>query len=259
MNIENLLVSGNKERLFINTGIGCEGGCQYCYLPKIGIQKIIRDVDKSVIINAVEKREKDGEFLMGAEGTIVSFGCFTECWDESIKKLTLEMLLYFLAKGNYVQISTKKFIEQKDIDLLSRHLMFRNQLTINISMPVYYEAKQIEPNTEDVNKRIENFKYNKQYGIDVVLYIKPVLENITIGNLDVYRELIQRYGLSVIVGKYLDVNRGKEDSLQIVGSKKMWQKESGQQRKMVEILKEITTVYENSIQIIEEYRGRAWK
>ncbi|MBD5479228.1 MAG: hypothetical protein HDR14_08045 [Lachnospiraceae bacterium] len=256
MNIGNLLVSGHQDRLFINTGIGCEGGCQYCYLPKIGIGEVIRNVDKAVIIEEVEKREKNGEFIKGAQGTIVSFGCFTECWDKSIRKLTLEMLLYFLSKGNYIQISTKKFIGQKEIELLCSHLMFRNQLTINVSMPVYYDAKQIEPNTEDVNKRIENFKYNKQYGMDVILYIKPVLEDITIGSLDVYRQLIQRYDLSVVVGKYLHVDGGKEGCVQVVGNQEMWQKESRQQRELVEILRKTTKVYESSVQIIEEYRRK---
>ena len=237
MNIEKLLVSGQQDRLFINTGMGCKGGCQYCYLPNIDIGEVITNIDKTIIIDEVEKREKDGEFIPGAQGTIVSFGCFTECWDKSIRKLTLEMLIYFLAKGNYIQISTKEYIEQKDMELLCSHLMFKNQLTINVSMPVYYEAKQIEPNTEDVNKRIENFKYNKQYGMDVLLYIKPVLEDITIGSLD--------------------VNREKGNSLQMVGEQEMWQMESEQQRKLVEILRRITKVYENSIQIIEEYRRKA--
>lgn len=254
MNIESLLVSGHQDRMFINTGIGCNGGCQYCYLPKIGIGGGIRNIDKSVIIKEVERREKNGEFIRGAQGTIVSFGCFTECWDKSVRKLTMEMLLYFLAKGNYIQIATKEYIEQKDIELLCSRLRFRNQLTINVSMPVYYGAKQIEPNTENVDKRIENFKYNKQYRMDVVLYIKPVLEDITIKSLEVYRQLIQRYDLSVIVGKYLHVNREKVGSLQLVGNQEMWQEESGQQRELVDILRRTTSVYENSIQIIEEYR-----
>lgn len=259
MNIEKLLVAGQQDRLFINTGLGCKGGCQYCYLPNIGIGEVIRDVDQSIIIDEIEKREKDGGFITGAQGTIVSFGCFTECWDKATRKLTLEMLLYFLAKGNYIQISTKEFIGKKDIELLCSHLMFRNQLTINVSMPVYYEAKQIEPNTEDVNKRIENFKYNKRYGMDVLLYIKPFLENVTMGSLDVYRKLIQRYDLSVIVGKYLQVNREMGSRLQMVGEKEMWQVESEQQRKLVEILRRVTKVYENSVQVIEEYRGKAEK
>lgn len=256
MNIRNLLVSGNRDRMFVNTGIGCKGGCQYCYLPDIGIREFVENIDKSVIIEEVEKREKDGEFIEGAQGTIVSFGCFTECWGKFTRKLTMEMLFYFLAKGNYIQISTKEFIEQKDIELLSEHLMFRNQLTINVSMPVFYDAKKIEPNAKDVKKRMENFKYNKQYGMNVVLYIKPVLENITIGSLDVYRQLIERYNLLVIVGQYLHVNREKKGSPQMVGNQKMWQGESEQQKELIRILRKVTKVYESSVQIIEEYRRK---
>lgn len=254
MNIENLLVSGEQKRLFVNTGIGCEGGCKYCYLSHIGISDIARDIDKMDIVKEVEKREKCGKFIKGSKGTIVSFGCFTECWNENVRKLTLELLLYFINKGNYIQMATKEFIEQKDIEFLSKHLKFKNQLTINVSLPVYYKAKQIEPNTEDVNKRIENFRYNKHYGMDVVLYIKPVLENVTIENLDIYKNLINNYELKVIVGNYLEVNRMEGATLQIVGNQEMWQRESEQQKKLIKDLKQITQVYENSVQIIEEYR-----
>ncbi len=254
MKAENLLVSGEQKRLFVNTGIGCEGGCKYCYLPHIGISDIDRDIDKMDIIKEVERREKSGEFIKGSKGTIVSFGCFTECWNENVRKLTIELLLYFINKGNYIQMATKEYIEQKDIEFLSKHLKFKNQLTINVSLPVYYKAKQIEPNTEEVNKRIENFRYNKYYGMDVVLYIKPVLENVTIKNLDIYKNLINKYELKAIVGNYLEVNRMDDATLQIVGNQKMWQRESEQQKGLVKVLKQITQVYENSVQIIEEYR-----
>lgn len=254
MNVENLLVSGDQKRLFINTGIGCEGGCKYCYLPHIGISDVDRNIDKMAIVRDVERREKGGEFIKGSHGTVVSFGCFTECWNENIRKLTLELLLYFINKGNYIQLATKEFIEQNDIELLKNHLKFKNQLTINVSLPVYYKAKQIEPNTEDVKKRIENFKYNKIYEMDIVLYIKPVLENITIKNLDIYIELINKYKLKVIVGNYLEVNRMKGGTLHIIGNQEMWQRDSEQQKKLVMVLKKITQVYENSVQIIEEYR-----
>ena len=53
MKAENLLVSGEQKRLFVNTGIGCEGGCKYCYLPHIGISDIDRDIDKMDIIKEV--------------------------------------------------------------------------------------------------------------------------------------------------------------------------------------------------------------
>lgn len=254
MNIENLLVSGDQKRLFVNTGIGCEGGCKYCYLPHIGISDIARDIDKMDIVKEVERREKSGEFIKGSKGTIVSFGCFTECWNENVRKLTLELLLYFINKGNYIQMATKEFIEQRDIEFLSKHLKFKNQLTINVSLPVYYKAKQIEPNTEEVNKRIENFSYNKHYGMDVVLYIKPVLENVTIENIDIFKNLIDKYELKAIVGNYLEVNRMGDAALLIVGNQKMWQRESEQQKSLVKALKQITQVYENSVQIIEEYR-----
>ncbi len=254
--MKEMLVAGDRNRIFINTGLGCEGGCQYCYLSQIGIGEVVHNIDRKTIINEVECRERKGEFVKGADGTIVSFGCFTECWDKNVRKLTIEILIYFLNKGNYIQMATKRYIEREDMELLNRHLRYKNQLTINVSLPVFYGAQQIEPHTESVEKRIENFKYNKRYNIDMVLYIKPVIEDITIHNLNLYIELIRKYDLKVIVGKFLQSNYISNALIQVVGSREMWQRESQQQEEIVNALRQITTVYENSVQVIEEYRGK---
>lgn len=256
MSTENLLVSGNKERLFINTALGCEAGCHYCYLPSIGINEVVREIDKTTLIKEVEKREEEGTFRSGPEGTIISFGCFTECWNKDTKKLTMEMLCYCLNKGNFVQVATKEFIEEDDIAYLEGYMQYDNQLTINISLPVYYDAVQIEPYALHVEKRVENFKYNLKYAIDFVLYIKPVLENITIKNIDIYQKLIEKYSLKVIVGKYLCVEKAELSKRQMIGSREMWQRESVQQKEVIEELKKITNVYQSSIEVIEEYRKR---
>lgn len=254
MDIRKIIVSGNRERVFINTAIGCEAQCHYCYLPNIGIEKIDNNIDKLDIIEEIEKREKMGEFIKGPSGTIVSFGCFTECWNKKTKDLTMQVLLYFFNKGNYIQIATKEYIEEKDIIFLCENLMYKNQLTINISLPVFYEAKQIEPNAEIVEKRIENFRYNEKYGIDIILYIKPVIENITIGNKDVYIKLIKQHKLKVVVGKYLHGKKIKNSEQQMVGDSEMWQIDSEQHSKLKNDLQKITNVYENSTQVIEDYR-----
>lgn len=252
--IESLLVSGNRERIFINTAIGCDAGCKYCYLPDIEIHEVVKKIDKQLILNEINKREVEKKFVKGPKGTIVSFGCFTECWNEDVRNLTIDMLLYFINKGNYIQIATKEYIQKEDIEFLSRNLKYQNQVTINVSLPVFKDAIWIEPYAERVKTRIRNFEYNKKYNIDTILYIKPVLENITIGDLDTYIKLISEYQLKVVVGNFLSVQKDMNTEYQMVGNRKMWLKDTNQQKEIVKQLSKITMVYENSTEVIEEYR-----
>lgn len=252
--IENLLVSGDRERIFINTAIGCDAKCKYCYLPNIGINEVTKNIDKNIILNEVDKREAEANFVEGPQGTIVSFGCFTECWNKDVKKLTIDMLLYFMDKGNYIQIATKEYIPKDDIDLLQRNLKYPNQVTINVSVPVYENAMWMEPYAEKVKRRIQNFEYNKRYGMDTILYIKPVIENITIRDLEMYIRLINKHQLKVVVGNFLSVQEDMNTKYQMIGNRKMWSKASGQQKEIIEQLSKITMVYENSTEVIEEYR-----
>lgn len=256
MDVEDLLISGNNKRIFVNTAIGCTAQCRYCYLPDMGIEGVKYDIDLEDIMGDIQQREKAGDFIKGPEGTIVSFGCFTECLNKKSRDLTMEMLLFFLKKGNYIQLATKEVINEKDLAFLQKHLKYKNQITINVSLPVYCDAKEIEPNAQVVERRIQNFKLNNVYDIETVMYIKPVLENITFKSLDIYIKLIREYNLKVVIGKYLYLNKMENSTLQLVGSKEMWQKESDQCHELKEVLKKITKVYDNSTQIIEEYRRK---
>ena len=47
--------------------------------------------------------------------TLITLGCFSECWDEHNKPHTLELIKYFLRQGNQVQLSTKKQIDLADV------------------------------------------------------------------------------------------------------------------------------------------------
>ena len=43
----------------------------------------------------------------GKNGTLISFGCYSECWDEKNKPQTIKLIKYFLEKGNQIQVATK--------------------------------------------------------------------------------------------------------------------------------------------------------
>ena len=62
-------VYGNRERVFVNTALGCNAKCKYCYLPDVhNGERIIYSPAETVI-----KLVKDfPDFVQGEEGTIIS-------------------------------------------------------------------------------------------------------------------------------------------------------------------------------------------
>ncbi|MBF4218549.1 hypothetical protein C5616_25645, partial [Vibrio anguillarum] len=96
---ETVYVYGSKDRLFINTTLGCRSRCSYCYLPSLDYEVgasnlMIKDSD--YVIEMVESRS---DFIQGKKGTIISLGCYSECWDEPVRESTLALITYFLRKG----------------------------------------------------------------------------------------------------------------------------------------------------------------
>ena len=74
-------VYGAQERIFLNTALGCSARCQYCYLPELDIG------NRPEYISAEETLEmlrNLSYFVPGPLGTILSIGCYSECWDKHI-------------------------------------------------------------------------------------------------------------------------------------------------------------------------------
>lgn len=141
------LFSTEKERLFINTSLGCTANCAYCYLPTLKYSKG-KKLDNYVTAEKILKdlgNYKELEF--GRDGTLISFGCYSECWDERNKKETIKLIKYFLEKGNKIQLSTKKYIDYKELTDIRKLIKFYGQLTIFISSATISYSDVLENNT----------------------------------------------------------------------------------------------------------------
>lgn len=107
------LYAKNNDRIFINTCLGCNGACSYCYLPRLGYNNKSNDLlvrEASQIIKDIEESEINID-----EKTLITLGCFSECWDEKNRPQTIELIRYFLQKGNQIQLSTKKQVTVEDV------------------------------------------------------------------------------------------------------------------------------------------------
>ena len=67
------------------------------------------------------------------ENTLITLGCFSECWDENNKPQTIELIKYFLSHGNQVQLSTKKEITLEEVIPFKDLIQYLGQLVIFVS------------------------------------------------------------------------------------------------------------------------------
>lgn len=249
---ENSFIYGDSRRIFLNTSLGCKGKCSYCYLDDIGIGSGIKYIKSEDLIYMFENQTS---FVKGRFGTIISIGCYSECWDDDNKKQTIKLIENLIKYGNYIQLSTKCKINLNEIKHIDSLLKFKNQLSIFVSLPTISQSSIIEIGTDCVNNRISNFLLKEKVkNIDVVLYIKPVLKNITIKDIEKYQSIIEQYEMYTVVGNYLSINK-KDKQLALVGEGKLYENESSEINLIVKRLNKYGKIFTHSTQVIEQYRN----
>lgn len=243
-------VYGTKERIFVNTSIGCVSSCSYCYLPSINTEQESLRISVIDAINQVNQMEV---YLPGKENTIISLGCYSECMhDENIRD-TIALINYFCKKQNYVQLATKQKISEKTCKMLADNRLFNDQINIYISMPTYSQIQLLEPGTASLKDRIFNIHLCKKYGINVILYIKPFLETITFQDEAYYIDLVKKYEIPVVVGGYLSIK--ETEDIADVGEQLLYESKSTAERELfINKLRAYTDVYGHSTDFIHFLR-----
>ena len=123
------IFANDNKRVFINSSLGCKAQCSYCYLPILGYNKSIKKtISAKKIIELLEQNNLDIN-----NNTLISIGCFSECWDENNKKETIDIIKYFLKKGNQIQLSTKCKILKKELAEILPLIKYPGQLIIFVS------------------------------------------------------------------------------------------------------------------------------
>ncbi len=244
-------VFGDSYRIFVNTSMGCTGGCKYCYLPKLGINHNMFSISASEAIKLIE----ESDVRYGKNGSIISFGCYSECWDSNNRSKTIELIKQLALKNNYIQLATKKKISLRDLKLIDSCAQFKNQILIYLSAPTISHSRQIEPYTDEINLRLSPLMYLSNLdNIVIVLYIKPVIETITIQDLDFYRKIVASCNIPVVVGPMLDTRPALFHEPVLVGNNNLFNQESTDQEDIVMALKEHGNIFTHSTDIIDELR-----
>lgn len=236
-------------RLFINTSLGCKGNCSYCYLPTLGYSN---GIEKYQTIKFNQILEIINKNYVITENTLITIGCYSECLDEYNKNETIKIIEYFLKKGNQIQLSTKKKIIENDFKQIIKLIKYYGQLIIFTSSTSITNQENIEKNTTPIIKRLNNFNILNKLNIPTALYLKPVLKDITIKDLGLYKKYIEEYNIeNVVVGSIFTKNKSKEKS---AFSKELFYNKNSDEDIIFNELSKITNVYRRSTEVVEKYK-----
>lgn len=244
------LFARDSSRLFINTTLGCNGGCSYCYLPKVGY-------DNNNLSNNFMSASSIIEFLehnayITDINTLITLGCFSECWNEKNKKETIELIKYFLNKGNQVQMSTKKRVEYNDLIDIIPFIQYYGQFVIFVSSSTITKHSLIEKNTDIPSIRFESFNLIKY--IPVVLYLKPILKNITIADLDLYEKYIKDYKIRDVVVGSIFTSKVSEETVPFSNKNNLFYNTNFDETIIIDKLGNITKVFTRSTDVMSYYK-----
>ena len=125
-------IYGTSERIFVNTAIGCNACCKYCYMPKLGHKKKEKTISGEMAVQQVLNMTC---FSPGKNGTVLSLGCYSECLDLQNMKETETVVQGLLPLGNRIQLATKQIVTEHFLEIIKRYQMYDEQMHIYISMP----------------------------------------------------------------------------------------------------------------------------
>lgn len=244
-------VSGNEKRIFINTSLRCSAKCLYCYLPYLGIESVSSKSADEVIDELYCK----SYFVPGRQGTILSIGCYSECWDEENKEATKKLLNTIVKTENYIQFATKKEIRESELEYLNSIAQFNNQIVINVSVPTISQSRQFEKGTDSIEKRLSFLKYKSNYmKLCFSLYIKPVIDRVTIRDVHIYNRLFEdNKDLYCVLGSMLKPDTTSQEIK--IGIHNFRECPVEDEDILYEEIGKVCKVFRHSVDLINDLRG----
>lgn len=245
-----IFAKGNN-RVFLNTSLGCLGGCCYCYLSKIGYE----DPNKNKTVTAEYILELlDKSNLKITNKTLITIGCYSECWDKNNKPETIKLIKHFLKLGNQVQLSTKKQVTKEDLNEIIPLIKYYGQLVIFISCATINMHDYIEKNTTPIKERFSSFKELSPLNVVSVLYIKPILKNITIKDLEIFKDYIKSYNIKDVVVGSIFTTKQSSETVHFSNSNQLFYNEVDDEKTIIDSLSSITNVYRRSSIVMAKYK-----
>ncbi|MBP1120129.1 MULTISPECIES: hypothetical protein [Pseudomonas] len=252
-------VSGNGRRVFINPTLGCGSNCSYCYLGSQGIsigQKPLPPVSAAFLYDGLVNFP---DFQPGRHGSLISIGCYSECWSKGNVAVTVDFIDLALALGNPIQLATKRKVTVQQLKDVSRKITWPGQLSVFLSCATISQWKTHEKGTASPASRFSEISEIKETGVNVCLYIKPVLNGVTISDLELFFDLVEKHQLPVVVGEMFFYDKFlQQDVLEAapIPSLGLYVKKDDQQIEILEFFRNKGYIaFRSSTEMIDHWRA----
>lgn len=194
-------ISGTESRVFINPTLGCDSSCSYCYLGTQGLEIGKKTAKPQSVEFLVEALLAFPEFRKGKTGTIISIGCYSECWSASNASVTKEFIKKVLGFSNPIQFATKRRVRVSQLGDVFPLVQWSGQLSLFVSCSTISQWRVYEKGTSRPEDRFCEIAALISNGLRVCIYIKPVLDGVTVKDLNLFSSVIEASGCSVVVGE----------------------------------------------------------
>ena len=251
------LYAKNNDRIFINTCLGCNGDCSYCYLPRLGYDNKTDDSPVREASQIIKDIEESGININN--DTLITLGCFSECWDEKNKPQTIELIKHFLQKETQIQLSTKRQVSMNEMEHFQELIKYKGQLVVFVSSASISHWKQIEGGTDEPQKRFKTFEISRALNIPTVLYMKPILQGITIKDIELYKKVIMKYGINDVVVGSIFKEKETGETVHFSNKNELFYNPVSDELEIKRKLMELCNVYSRSSQVMNKYREKEKK
>ena len=193
-----------------------------------------------------------------AENTLITLGCFSECWDDINKPETIKLIQHFLQNGNQIQLSTKKEITIEEAKQFEELIQYLGQLVVFVSSATISKWNTIEKGTETPDKRFKTFEISRQLNIPTVLYMKPILKGITIKDIDLYKDVINQYQIRDVVVGSIFGEEHSEETVHFSDKRLLFYNPNSDELQIKQKLMEMgnVRVFSRSSQVTQYYKDR---
>lgn len=190
----------------IHTGIGCNYGCLYCYVPDMGFPMKPRPYpltgEQLAYALAVNPY-----FVPGRWGTLLAFGSVTEPFMPETRDRALEYLAATRRwLGNPQQVSTKTPLAGSDYEEFRRSA--EREISVLVTIVTLRHARALEPGAPPPEERLRFIHRLGRDGYHVSLFLRPIIPGVTDRELDEIMKAARDAGARAVIPGSLRVTPG---------------------------------------------------
>ena len=198
----------------IHTGIGCDFGCIYCYIPDMGFPRTITPYPLSGI-ELTLALATNPHVMPGPIGTLAAFGSVTEPFHRKTIERTIEYLEWITRYLELpVQMSTKATINEHYARKIKE---IEPNISILITIISLSKSKVLEPGAPTPEERLELMSMLSGLGIHTVLFLRPIIPGVTEHEVEKIIRLAVEHGAKGVVPGTLRVTYSILDRLRKAG------------------------------------------